>query len=87
MCGMAVVRGPLRDTSPAQGLRPTANPFIPGTAARRGRPSGEDGQSFVEYGFIMALVVVVGITAVVLLGGAIDTLVTGTIGALIALLP
>lgn len=87
MAGMAGEDRSLRDTSSKRRIAPPASPSIPSTAIRGGWLSGQRGQAFVEYGLVMALVVVVGAVAVVQLGGAIVSLVGDMIGALIASLP
>lgn len=76
MIGMAVVGRLLRGC--------VSTPGLPAAASPRVRPcwlSSHGGQSFTEYAVIMAVVVVVAVTAVVQLGGAIDTVVVDTVAA------
>ena len=87
MIRMATASRSLPGSAPWQGLPSAASRQFLAVAITDAWPSAEDGQDFAEYALVMALVVAVSISAVVLLGSTIDTFVTSTIGALIAMLP
>lgn len=71
-------------TSFERSPRSSAAPHAPGVSFPWRRPDGEDGQSFTEYALIMAMVVVAALTAVVQLGGAIDSAVVNAINGFVA---